>query len=301
METYQIITDEEKLVEFIDWLPELGVDERFYVSLFSRSKYAKDIVGGTQLSHIRSDKAQMDRFLASKNTLLTKIKGLERKLGTYFQYTDNGKDNFSTTPVPQEALALYLVPNPRSGKEATFTLMEELLTVIKNQSWDCNIVSKAMSAMQKSNNKSSKYFVLFDFDVEDREEVLYKIINQDIINLDAVSCIKTRGGIHVIVHLKKIKSEYARTWYKALNALDGLDEKATNTKKNRPPNGGKRRDIKDVVNSQEEDLELQEEIDKLNDIAVPIPGTYQGGFTPVLIKSLVDYTPNYTPPINESI
>ena len=43
MEKYKIITDKEKLLDFINWLPELRNGECYYVSLLARKKYCKDI------------------------------------------------------------------------------------------------------------------------------------------------------------------------------------------------------------------------------------------------------------------
>jgi hypothetical protein len=40
MTNYQLITDLEKLKDFIEWLPDLGPHEKFYLALFGRNKYA---------------------------------------------------------------------------------------------------------------------------------------------------------------------------------------------------------------------------------------------------------------------
>ena len=43
MNCYEIIKDEEALKDFIDWLPELGGDLSYYVSLLARNKYLEQI------------------------------------------------------------------------------------------------------------------------------------------------------------------------------------------------------------------------------------------------------------------
>ena len=62
---YEIIKDEKILDEFIESLPILSEDEVFYICLFARSKYLTEEQKG-QMSHIKSDKAQLKRVVASR-------------------------------------------------------------------------------------------------------------------------------------------------------------------------------------------------------------------------------------------
>jgi uncharacterized protein YfcZ (UPF0381/DUF406 family) len=104
---YQVITDEALLNEFIQsFLKPCSPDETYYCCLFARSKYAKNEDGSNKFPHIKTDKAQLKRFLATPDTLLNKIRQLEVPFGAYI--TKDGE------PVPQEALALYITPNKRS-------------------------------------------------------------------------------------------------------------------------------------------------------------------------------------------
>ena len=118
---YQIIKDKNKLIDFIDWLPNLEPNETYYLCLFARSKYCKDELGNNLFPHINSDREQMARFLCKKEDLFDKIKQLECEVGSYKRKGES---------VPQDSLALYITANPRSYKKATKTTIVKLLDIV---------------------------------------------------------------------------------------------------------------------------------------------------------------------------
>ena len=122
---YKIITDEGLLDNFIESLPNLSKDEVFYVCLFARSKYLTEEQKG-QISHIKSDKSQLKRFTATKETLKTKLKQLECPIGSYVQYKTDVPDNL----VPQESLATYITINPRSLSLATRNSLKKFVEMV---------------------------------------------------------------------------------------------------------------------------------------------------------------------------
>lgn len=199
---YQIITDETKLRHFIDWLPELGETETFYLCLFARSKYVKGIA---DLPHIRSDKAQLKRFTSNKESLFSKIQQLECPIGSYKQ-----KD----LTVPQEALALYITINPRCFVKANKASCKKLLDLALQPYNGFHPYQEVMSEIQKA--KSRTQFVTFDFDCSssDFTEVLKQIHFH--INLRAFEVVKTRGGYHLIVTPNKVEDEFKKSWYQSL-------------------------------------------------------------------------------------
>ncbi len=230
---YQIITNEQLLRDFIEWLPVLKDNEKYYMCLFARNKYCRE------LTHIKSDKAQLKRFVTDKARMYSKIKQLEVELGAYTQ---------KETPVPQEALALYITPNPRDMFKASINTMVKIANSIRDQNVSMNPHQEALSEIQKAKARTC----YIDFDIDISEDVLEESIPinmgkvLDYVNEDAVTFLRTRGGLHVLVDPVKVDRNFKTTFYQNIKAIG--------------------------------------EVDQTGDQMFPVPGTYQGGFTPHFIK-----------------
>jgi hypothetical protein len=239
---YQIVTDEQELIKFIDWLPELTHEETFYLCLFARSKYTRDLPETMNLPHIKTDKCQMKRFTSDKKRMIDKIRQLECPVGSYKQ-----KDLI----VPQEALALYITINPRSFVKANTASVRKLLDLALQPYNGFHPYQEVMSEIQKA--KSRSVFVTFDFDVEKSVLMTFKIGTglESCLNMNAVNIFETRGGYHVVIKTELIEDRFKKSWYN---------------------------DVRYLL------AELSEDHDNAGDIMLPVPGTYQGGFTPRLIS-----------------
>lgn len=225
MSNYKLIHDEEELKRFINFLPDLEKDETFYVCLFGRKKY---------YSEITSDKQQLKRFTSNKEFLIDKIKQLETEVGTY---KHKGK------PLPQEALALYIMPNPRHYGLASSKLINELSKDLYTGEYR-NPRALSLNALQTS--CKNKRFIDFDFDFNSEEEfsfLIFDLTENRYINRNALTLIQTRGGLHALVKLDLIDEEFKNSWYQDLSPSS---------------------DVK-------------------GDNLLPIPGCYQGGFIPKII------------------
>lgn len=211
---YIIIANEKELNNFINTiLPDLEPNECFYVCLLARNKYCKE------LTHIKSDKAQLKRFTCNKDNLVDKLKQLECPIGSYKQ---------KTTIVPQEAIAAYITINPRSLIKAAHRSLITLSTLIANKAENYNPHQQVMSEIQKS--CSRKVYTDFDFDFSEPgtgkryiigEDPMQKLCDDVVnkINPSAISIIGTRGGAHVLVKHSMILKNYTKSWHSGLVSL----------------------------------------------------------------------------------
>lgn len=223
---YTIITDEQKLQEFIDWLPELEAHEKYYFSLFARSKYTKGI------AELSADKAQLKRGVSDKARLMQKLRQLEIAVGGY---------ELKGKPVPQEALAVYITVNPRDMKKATANTLIALATSMRDQTGDMNPHSESLSQIQKAKGRTC----YIDFDIDESDETRLAEISNEIrgyVNEDAITLVRTRGGLHCLIDPQKVQLEYKKSFFQKISAIP--------------------------------------EIDQTGDQLIPVPGCYQGGFTP---------------------
>jgi hypothetical protein len=205
---YKIIHNEARLQDFIAWLPALKKGEVYYVTLLARSKYCAPGV-------LKSDKAQLKRFTSEKDLLLSKIKQLECAIGSY---TTKG------TPIPPEALALYINPNPRSLLDATKASLIKFAQLITQDYTGYNPHQEVMSEIQKA--CARKVYFDLDFDNVDLDTVLAEAGQH--VNLDCLTVLKTRGGFHLLVELEKLEKRYTKSWYKGLTEISGCDIKGDN-------------------------------------------------------------------------
>lgn len=199
---YQIIKDEKLLREFIAWLPELAANETYYVALFARKKYTE--------APLKSDKSQLKRFTSQKDWLFDKIKQLESPIGSF-------KQNDLT--IPQNALAIYITPNPRSLERAAKNALIRLAHLVTEQYNGYNPHQEVMNEIQKAAGK--KHFFDFDFDFCDFDRTIGEA--QNFINLDALTALVTKGGFHLLVELSKIRPEFVKTWHSNLSKMPGCD------------------------------------------------------------------------------
>ena len=207
MNHYKIVQNREELESFIELLPECKKNEQYYVTLLARSKYLAD------RSSIKSDKQALKRFTSTKSMLYTKIKQLETNFGNYF---------LDGQPIPQEALALYIMPNPRDLQLAGKNLLKSLADLITKDYNGWNPHKEAMNEIQKTS--SNRRFIDFDYDTDMTTEEFGQHYLSDVwpetkflINLDALKIVKTRGGFHVLVQVDKVDQKYKKVWYQSLS------------------------------------------------------------------------------------
>lgn len=206
---YKIITDKQLLLDFIDWLPELQPNEKYYFSLMARKKYCSNGI-------LKSDKAQLKRFVAHKKDIYNKIQQLEIEIGNY---------QFNGETIPQESLALYVTPNPRCMKRGAKTLLKRLAEIVCEENYtNINPHSEALTCIHQS--RGTNHFMDFDFDSVDLNETLVQIYQY--VNPSAAQPLLTRGGFHILLNLKEIEPAFKKIWYNGISKLKGCDVRGDN-------------------------------------------------------------------------
>lgn len=228
---YKLINDYDQLNDFVNFLEDELPNEQYYISLFSRKKYDTSGI-------LKCDKNCIKRVTARKRDIVSKIEQMEVKLGAY-QY--DGK------PIPQEALAVYITPNPRDLTKAGLILLKGIADKIA-QGNDYNPQSLALDKIQITSSRKFYHDVDLDF-LEDSKLEDLMLVMSSFINLDACTFIKTRGGYHCLVRYDKIHNEFANKWYQGFAGI-------------------KMEPLSVMMNS---------------DNMIPLPGAFQGGFTPYIL------------------
>lgn len=196
---YTIIKNEQKLKDFIDWLPDLDSNEKYYLSLFSRKKYSSDIK--------TNDKTQLKRFVSDKNKMFDKIKQLECEVGSY---------KLKNIDAPQDSLVLYINPNPRDMLKATFQMAKKTIDLIQGQAQKINIHAEALSCIQRSKSKSH----FCDFDIDDTNVDISKI--EGILPKGTYKILRTRGGYHLLVNTRLAPKSIK--WHKIIRETFNVDQ-----------------------------------------------------------------------------
>lgn len=198
---HELIKDRAVLEAFVDWLPDLKVNEKYFLAMFARKKYMDFIKS--------SDKTQLKRLVTNKEDIITKIEQMCCPVGSF--RTKEG------VTIPNDALVLYIMPNPRSMVKASFMLIKEMLKAIEHDNQFINPHAEALSCMQRSKSKS--HFVHFDIDDGSSEQVYDKV--HPIIG-DSFHIVTTRGGCHLLVKPKEVTTE--GNWHgKIVSALADFD------------------------------------------------------------------------------
>jgi len=206
---YKIIKDEQAFKEFIEWLPDLKVNETFYVALFARKKYCADI------KYIKTDKAQCKRITTDKKHLFNKVQQMEIPEGAY---------EIKGISIPQEALALYISVNPRDFLKATKNSLVKFAQLLTQEYNGYNPHQEVMSEIHRAVSRK----VWFDLDIDNLDFETVQSTVLQFINKDAVKFLRTKNGCHVLIELAKIDKVFEKTWYKNLSSIAGVDVKGDN-------------------------------------------------------------------------
>jgi hypothetical protein len=151
--------------------------------------------------------------------------------------------------IPEHGLAVYLTSNPRSHRKAAVQTITELVErLVQHRPFHLDSLVKT----QIHRAISRKVYLDLDLDPaggDDVEAVLGRI--RAILGATPCHVIRTRSGAHVLVQTQHIDAAVKRTFY---------------------------RQLKELGQSLEGLLEIR------GDALVPVPGTFQGGAMPYVVR-----------------
>jgi len=197
LENYSLIKDEEETKRFIEKvLQPLKNDEVYITVLTARKKYCPTISSSMEV--VTRDIIRNN----DTNKILRKLKKMSIVEGLY---TDKNEDT-----IPNEAFALYILPEPRSmlkaykefNKDINEWLYTDLVGEEKKLELYRKLDLKLFSAIHRSKSKA-KYFII-DIDKKDEtllKNVLHRIQSKEFENPENISWIsETRGGWHILLN-----------------------------------------------------------------------------------------------------
>jgi hypothetical protein len=196
---YKIIINEEKLKQFVDWLPDLLPNEQYYITLLARKKYYPE-------SGLKADKGQLKRITATKERIVDKIRQFQIEEGNYFS---------DGVAVYQENLAVYITPNPRDLYLAGLQTIKYITDkVIKNDT-KYNPHSLALNAIQTTTSRKLFFDLDIDFKTSNFETNIkkFKIDISNVLNDNCLTFVRTNGGLHCLIKLQDIHKNYNKNWY----------------------------------------------------------------------------------------
>jgi hypothetical protein len=193
---YTLVRAEEKLREFIEFLPDLKENESYFIILIARKKWNKDAAIPSALKLRRET-------VANKNKIIHTIKNWEVAKGNY---------QYDGVTIEEENLGVYIAYNPKNQLKACYTLIEKCLDKIKTNYQGINVKSIANDAIQIS--KGTKNFMDIDVDIKENEnyEDIMAFIKETLGNSIKLTFIKTSGGFHCLIPTENLGG----TWYKKI-------------------------------------------------------------------------------------
>jgi hypothetical protein len=204
---YQIILDEQILDSFIEFLPGLGKDEVYYLSLMARCD-------SSQLPSVKDGQIYGSKRLVKKGDIKRCLLEFEVPVGTYQR---------KGVPIPQECLSPYITINPRSLKKAAKNVAISLTEKLLNGE---NVDPVDFATTLVHQNIGTKHFVDFDFDLESKPKYQKDIENTFKSLFSKFITLETKGGVHMIVPCKFIKCNnynYIVGGTTGHSAMHGLD------------------------------------------------------------------------------